>query len=234
MENLQPEPLDEFDSAMLDIVRCDDMFCPNLDQLYQRAIYVTAQRFDQPLLDGFHECVMTSTHDVERHQCRQQFLNIFSKYNEDMALRIDELRQMYSDDPLSGGNPLEYESPFWFEGAGDVWRRYDHRTPKSGVHNCQKVIQQAEQCLNDATKPNELCYRLYSHALICAPGMFCSSLRMPLLKCVQECHAIDYDRIKSCVRAIPNYIPCHTKYVMPIYEDPIDPDSFEASAVFFS
>ena len=126
---------------------------------------------------------------------------------------LDEKRQKQSNDPLQGYDGIKYGSPFWFEGAGDIWRRTTHKSKRVSVKDCAKVKKDSEECLADPQKPNDYCYRLYGHALACEPGTNCPYLRFPILKCLQEAHVVDYAKVKSCVEAIPNYAACIKGFV---------------------
>eukprot|EP00461_Guttulinopsis_vulgaris_P007727 UN07777 len=65
-----------------------------------------------------------------------------------------------------------------------------------------------KQCLADPSKPQDYCYRLYGHSLVCESGVNCDYLRFPMMQCLQT-HAIpDYEALKNCMQSIPNYTKC--------------------------
>lgn len=126
---------------------------------------------------------------------------------------VERKRQAISPDPLADYDGTQYMAPFWFEGAGDIWRRTDHGSRRYSLKSCGDVKVSSENCLTDPTKPNDYCLRLYGHAVICEAGYNCPYLRFPMMKCIQEGHLGDYLRLKGCVESLPNYSACLRGYV---------------------
>jgi hypothetical protein len=202
----------DIDFIASEIVRADDEFAPDLRDMYMDLSFTLIEaRFPQ-LHQALAEC--GSGYNLKASpECAAVYIEAMNRIQPFVHDVIERKRQAISPDPLQNYDGIKYMSPFWFEGAGDVWRRVDHGSRRYSIKSCADVRRNSENCLTDPTKPNDYCFRLYGHALICEPGYNCPYLRFPLMKCIQEGHISDYARLKNCVEGLPNYAACTRGYV---------------------
>eukprot|EP00461_Guttulinopsis_vulgaris_P003175 UN03176 len=81
------------------------------------------------------------------------------------------------------------------------------------IKDCKRIQRDAEQCLADPTKPNDHCFRLYTHSLVCEPGVNCAYLRYPFMTCMKQISITDYNKARECITSVPNYQACTRGYV---------------------
>ena len=124
---------------------------------------------------------------------------------------IERKRLTISPDPLKYYNGINYLSPFWFEGAGEIWRRVSHGSSKVSVRDCLRIRRDSEQCLQDSTQSEEYCFRLYAQQAICESGTHCPYLRFPLMKCLSSSQT--RPQIDECLTNVPNFTDCKHAYV---------------------
>jgi hypothetical protein len=203
-------PQVEIDFLLNEIILCDDQYCPDLPDIYQDLIYTLISTKYPTIADDIRRCTLEGGEDKD---CVPLFIDGSNRVNPLVHELLDGKRQAISPDPLTSYDGLRYNSPFWFEGAGDVWRRIAHNSSKVSIKDCAKLRQDAERCLADPTKPNDFCYRLYTNDLICEAGVHCTYMRADLLGCTTSTAIGQYKQLKQCIEAIPNYTPCTRGYV---------------------
>lgn len=208
----QRNPEVDLDFAVTEIVHCDDEFCPELKELFLDALFdILEIKFP----DKHKALVRCSEQGRSDAECAPIFMDAMTYANPIAFDLIEKKRQAISPDPLQGYDGLQYGSPFWFEGAGEVWRRMAHGSRRTTVRSCEKIRTQAEQCLSDPNKSNDYCYRLYTSSLMCVPGVHCPYTRYPFLRCLQNVGTSNYDQASECIRNVPNYDACMKGFVPP-------------------
>lgn len=204
------DPAGDLDFAITSIVNCDNEYCADLKDMLMDATFSLVQLQHPQLHADLERCAEQGRSDDE---CIPIFIDSVNRVQPYLHSLIDRKRQATQPDPLQAYDGVKYGSPFWFEGAGDIWRRIAHQSKIATVKDCARVRADSEQCLADPSKPNDYCFRLYGHALVCEPGVNCPYLRFPLMKCLQETHQTDFQRLKNCAESIPNFHPCTRGYV---------------------
>lgn len=202
------ESKQHYDYLIDHIVRCDDEYCPDLKDLYMDAIFVAMKIKLPEIHDDLIRCTEQNRPDDE---CGPIFIQGVNRSNPLVYDSVDRHRQATCEDPLQGYDGLKYTSPFWFEGAGDVWRRLAHGSQLVDVKNCQEINKLAEACVLDTSKPQDYCLRLYGHSAICASGVNCSYTQLPAIRCLQKNN--DFETINDCLNKVPNFRTCATKFV---------------------
>lgn len=200
----------DLDYIISEIIHCDDTFCPDLRDLHMDGLFITMELKFPEIQRDLQQC----TEDGRpQDECTPICMEGLERANPLFQQSIDRYRQSQHTDPLQNYDGVKYGSPFWFEGAGEVWRRSAHGSRRVTVKQCEQVRKASDMCLADPTKPNDYCFRLYGHALLCEPGMHCPYLRFPLLNCLQTSTVVDYHRLKACAQAIPNFEQCQQGFV---------------------
>ena len=150
---------------------------------------------------------------LQPHHLSSPIAIVISKVNPWVFELVQKKRQSISPDPLQGYDGIKFGSPFWYEGAGDIWRRVSHGSKLVTVKDCERVRNIAEECLRNPANANDYCYRLYGHSIVCEAGVHCPYLRFDFIRCLQEHHLTDFAAVRNCVENVPQYKPCTKGYV---------------------
>lgn len=204
-------PADQLDYVTTEIVHCDDEFCPDLKDMMMDALLIAAEIKEPKLEAELRQCQTTYSQSDPR--CDRLFMQLISKVNPWVFELVQKKRQSISPDPLQGYDGIKFGSPFWYEGAGDIWRRVSHGSKLVSVKDCERVRNVAEECLRNPANANDYCYRLYGHSLVCEAGVNCPYLRFDFIRCLQEHHLTDFAAVRNCVENVPQYKPCTKGYV---------------------
>lgn len=216
-----PDPHDVDETLLIDIknttdriLHCDNNFCPDAHDTYLDLIFLSMQELFPALSQDVTQCL----EERSQSECTPLVIEAFNRVGPTVNKRLDQLRQEKSDDPLKNYDLTRYDTPFWFEGAGEIWRRVTHGSNRVGIRDCTKVHEQAQRCLKDPSKTDSECFTLYGHSLMCEPGVHCPYLRFPMLRCMGDPAAPNFEALKNCVQTAPNYQRCTREFVP---QDPV-------------
>jgi len=205
------------------IVACDDIYCPELRDMYSDGLAVLMQIKYPEMHRDLVRCSQQGRSELE---CSPLFVEGIARVNPLFHQMIHKRRFQIQPDPLNETyDGLLYNAPFWFEGTGDIWRRTLNGSTRISIDNCAEVKAQSEKCLNDPSKPTDYCFRLYSGAVMCESGTNCPYLHFPLLRCAQTTPGSDFQFLNDCLKRIPNYLGCTNAFV-PL-ENPAKPPAKE-------
>lgn len=205
-------PTADLDYIISEIVHCDDTFCPDLRDLHMDGLFMMMELKFPEIQQNLQKCTQDGR---PQDECAPICMDGLERTNPIFQQTIERYRQSQNQDPLQNYDGIKYGSPFWFEGAGEVWRRMAHGSRRTTVRSCEKIRTQAEQCLSDPNKSNDYCYRLYTSSLMCVPGVHCPYTRYPFLRCLQNVGTSNYDQASECIRNVPNYDACMKGFVPP-------------------
>jgi hypothetical protein len=215
----------ELDDYVTDLVRCDDEYCPDFPQLLSESIFEISRLQHPQLYTEMVRCndellskLKLDSNSDYGDVCKEMVVKATQTALPTLDSLCDAKRFSSSPDPLYGYHGMDFPDPFWFEGAGEVWRRTSSGSVKITIDDCKKVRRVAEQCLLDETKPNDYCFHLYQHAIMCEPGTNCPYLRLPMVRCTYLHNQVDYKSLKDCIDLLPNVEKCRQGWV------PVDPD----------
>jgi hypothetical protein len=188
------------------LLSCDDKYCSNYREVYDHTQLSLWEDVHKESYDKWHECCATGQ---ERGVC-QRIFDFGEKKTIAVLEEVLKNQRLIHPNPLVDYDGLVYQSPFWFEGAGEVWRKTDHSSKRLGLTVCKKLRKDVEQCLLDRHEEGstDFCYRQFQHSLICEPGLNCPYLRFPMMQCFRKIQGIDYVRFRACVKLVPNYASC--------------------------
>ena len=198
----------DLDFVLHEIVQCDNEYCPDLQSMYLDAAILAIKAYYPDKDTLFTQCEKQGRPD---HECGAIFNSNLNIVQPQLAGLIERKRLTISPDPLKYYNGIHYLSPFWFEGAGEIWRRVSHGSTKVSVRDCLRIRRDSEQCFKDGTQSPEYCFRLYAQQAICEPGTHCPYLRFPLMKCLSNSQTQQH--IDDCLFAVPNFNECKHGYV---------------------
>jgi hypothetical protein len=198
----------DLDFILHEIIQCDNEYCADLQSMYLDAAILTIKNY-YPEKDAlFVQCEKNQRPD---HECGAIFNTNLNISQPKLASLLEKKRLTISPDPLKYYNGIHYLSPFWFEGAGEIWRRVSHGSTKVSVRDCQRIRRDSEQCYKDGKQSPDYCFRLYSQQAICESGTHCPYLRFPLMKCLSQ--STNQREIDDCLLSVPNYYECKAGYV---------------------
>jgi hypothetical protein len=144
----------EIDNLAKSVVECDSTHCPDVQQRVSSGVQKTFQwKFPKKALE-FSRCQKEAG---DAHECRALLakgLNASAPYFFD---KCDAIRKETQENPMLGYNPIQYKSPFWFEGMGDLWRHSTYDAPKTNANACKLTEDAARTCATDPTKPPGYC-----------------------------------------------------------------------------
>ena len=193
------------------IVECDNRFCWDLKDMYSDGLGILMQIKYPEMHRDLLRCTQQGRSELE---CSPLFVEGIARVNPLFHQMVYKRRLQVQPDPLGPSyDGLLYNAPFWFEGAGEIWRRTMNGSTRVSVRDCDRVKHESEQCLNDPTKPTDFCFRLYAGATMCTPGANCPYLHFPLIKCAQSTPGVDYQMFNDCVKRITNFEQCSSGHV---------------------
>eukprot|EP00461_Guttulinopsis_vulgaris_P001083 UN01083 len=200
-----PEQLsDYFDYLCGEMIQCDEAYCPNLVDAYSDAIGLALSLRYEDVLKEVEQCAEKYGQDAE--ECDQLNETAAGYAIPIVDDKLEQLRREKYDKPLQQYHPMMYQSPFWFEGAGNLWRRWDHK----GVEKDQ-LQSELEELENYAATATDREYTLlYPHARMARAGLNCFELRPDLLQCLAD--VMNHEATKKCFDAIPNIQQCSTGF----------------------
>lgn len=212
MGRIVDDPFADLDYLVTQIVRCDEQFCHELPEMHMDAVLVSSHLKYPEIQRDIEVC--GAEHGLEAPQCHALFLEALNRVNPILYDLIEQKRRVLSPDPLINYDGLQYMSPFWFTGAGDVWRKVDGRSKRTSIANCQLVKKRLDECLAlPENKRTTACVDEYAHAQICAPGIHCPYLRLPMTQCMYNDLVDDYRGIDHCLSTIPKFHRCQDGFV---------------------
>lgn len=204
----------DLDYLLTEIVHCDYQYCPKLEDMHKEAIMLAAEMYEMPLHFDLVQCIEDQT-DPESKMCIPQMKTLVRRCTPivDNLLRKKRV-STFPDDYLQNYDGTNYPGAFWFEGAGDIWRRMTHGGRDINVESCNVISEASEKCLRDPTKPRDYCFRLYGHSLACRPGVHCPYLRWPIMKCLEAVDdRPDFQALSKCMKQVPHFSRCEVGYV---------------------
>jgi hypothetical protein len=210
---------EDLNFLLSEIVHCDEVYCYDLRDMIFEAIQLVLSHQDPKTMNKITRC---TGFDDEMEECTELYANAFAQHNPAVFQMIQLKRKELSPDPLEDYDGTLYESPFWFQYAGDVWRRITHKSKQIDiVRDCARLKRLADQCLKDDEISHKDCLTIYSNSLACAPGAYCPYLRQPLMTCMHGSGIAEYDLMRDCINKIPNYTPCQVDYTPPQPKKPV-------------
>jgi hypothetical protein len=208
------------------IVECDNRFCPELKDMYSDGLAILMQIKYPEMHRDLIRCSQQGRTELE---CSPFFVEGIARVNPLFHQMVHKRRMQVQPDPLGPSyDGLLYNAPFWFEGAGDIWRRTLNGSVRVSIAECSRIKRESEQCLNDPSKPTDYCFRLYAGAVMCEPGTNCPYMHFPLLRCAQTAPGTDFQWLNNCFKTIPNFESC-TQGFVPIDSQAIQKEQAEAA-----
>lgn len=189
-----------YGKLITEMSHCRDKYCPNVAETYTNAITTALQMNHPDLHRQVDQCAATHGYDAEA--CAA-----INTHATDVAIPIVDaaLEEEYLKLPppaLHDYHPLEYLSPFWFEGAGRLWRMWGH----GGM--TREELERDVVALEAAVDKMEGQARdlLYPHARMARAGLNCTVLKPALLGCLV--YAGNMGLMGSCFDKIPMITQC--------------------------
>jgi hypothetical protein len=206
------DPFADLDYLVTQIIRCDDQYCEGLSDMFMDTILVAIHVKYPEMQRDIEQCI--DEHGLEAKPCTAMFMEAINRVNPMVYDLIEQKRRLISPDPLINYDGLQYISPFWFTGAGDIWRRIDGRSKRVNITNCNIVQKNLDECLAlPQNKRNNGCFIEYSHAKMCAPGVHCPYLRLPMTQCMYNEAINDYRDLDYCFSTISKFDKCKDGFV---------------------
>lgn len=209
---IENDPFADLDYLITQIVRCDEQFCEKLPDMHMDTMMVGIGVKYPEIERDMEVCV--AEHGANSKPCNALFLEAVNRINPMIYDLIEQKRRAISVDPLVNYDGLQYLSPFWFTGAGDIWRRIDGRSKRTTIADCNRVKKRLDECL--ALPENQRtnhCFDEYASAQICVPGTNCPYLRLPMTQCMYSEHIEDYRALDHCLSTIPRFQRCQDGFV---------------------
>lgn len=143
-------------------------------------------------------------------ECRSMFLDALQKVQPILYSALDRRREAISTEPLQNYDGFDYQSPFWFEGAGDLWRRKTHGSNRITPRNCMQLKQQARLCLANPQKESRECFLPLASSLTCVAGLNCPDLRLPMIQCIVDSSTAvgNFQKFQDCLSNVAHFKQC--------------------------
>lgn len=200
------DQVDQFYNRLIDdMSHCRDAYCPNLDEVYTNCIMMALQQHHPQIHREVDQCA--ALHGVGSQECER-----VNEHAMDLAVPIVDaaLEAKFATLPgprLEDYHPMEYLSPFWFEGAGQLWRRWTHQgLTREELY--EQLVALEEMAESDETSAHHKLL-LYPHAKMARAGLNCTALKPSLMMCLM--YAGDIEAMGECFGKIPNIAECSSK-----------------------
>ena len=206
------DPFADLDYLVTQIVRCDEQFCETLPDMHMDTMLISIHIKYPEIQHDLDTCI--AEHGPGAKPCMALFTEAVNRVNPMVYDLIEQKRRAISPDPLVNYDGLQYMSPFWFEGSGDIWRRVDGRSKRVSIADCHRVQRRLDDCL--ALPENQRttnCFKEYAHVQMCVPGTHCPYLRFPMTQCMFSELITDYRGLDHCFSTIPRFQRCQEGFV---------------------
>lgn len=211
-----------YQQTIEEIAHCTTTFCPDQKLLYDRAIRISMELDSPEHIYYYRKCRfdrILALKDPE--DCQSAIYPIIEQLMPRVLKSIEKTTMLQTGERLENYIGFNYNAPFWFYGAGDIWRRSLHNSSllrkEMDKHGdaCHSLHEALNQCVEDGTKTDDDCYYLYTQSKSCNAGLNCRYLRLPLLNCLNANQFTNYEGVTACVEMLPNYATCQDHYTPP-------------------
>jgi hypothetical protein len=224
---LLPEPytpleLDQLHSNYKDtisnIANCSQTFCPGLQQHFDRSLRLALEIDSPEHMYKYRKCrfdrILTL---MNPNTCQEALNNVIDDISPRVIKSIEKETMLLTGEKLDDYIGLSYDAPFWFTGAGDVWRRFQHNSTliQDKQNPCEMLKTSTAKCLADKNKTEDDCYFEYTQSTICDPGIHCRYLRVPMVNCLAANPFTNYNGVTQCLEMLPNFQTCQVEFTPP-------------------